>query len=339
MTTGLGTGWSETFMGGSREAERGLFAAAFPQVEAIQAFVARKQGVVVRRGFHNRGDVFRVEFEVAADLPEGLRVGFLQPGAKYRGFGRFSRSQSFHGKDGELDQRGFAFRLETPDGRQDFLFSNTPTSFAPDPLMFLRVARIFTENPRPLVPLKLMRAIGIREGVRVLLNLLRAPDRSIAFTSQPYWTRTPFEIGAAAGRLTVRPLSEMRRVADKKNPDFLTADLRRDLRERSRSFELRALLYLDPERTPIEDSSHAWPEARSVVLGRVTLPQQDLDGAEAKALADGVEQAESFNPWNTPCLRPLGRTNRARLEAYNVSAANRGAALGSLPKADAAVTP
>jgi catalase len=113
MTTGAGTGWTEAFMGGSREAERALFADAFPSVEAIQEFVATKQGAPIRRAFHNRGAAFTVEFEVSPDLPGELRVGFLSPGATYRGFGRFSRSQSFHGRDNELDQRGFAFRLDT----------------------------------------------------------------------------------------------------------------------------------------------------------------------------------------------------------------------------------
>jgi hypothetical protein len=325
-TTGPGTGWREVFMGGSREAESALFAAAFPRIGAIQAFVSNKQHAAVRRAFHNRGVVFTVEFEVASDLPAHLRVGFLTPGATYRGFGRFSRSQSFHGNDAELDQRGFAFRLETPGRSQDFLFSNTPSSFARDPLMFLRVATVFTENPRPIVPLKLFRAIGVRDGIRVLNNLLRAPDRSVTFTSQPYWSRTPFQIGAAAARLMVRPTSAQRRVEDSKDPDILTADMVKDLRGQSRSFELCALLYATDRSTPIEDSSNTWSDAAvaPVVVGRVTLPQQDLETFEARELADRVERSEAFNPWNTPCLRPLGRTNRARLEAYHVSAANRG---------------
>jgi hypothetical protein len=314
-------------MGGSREAELALFADAFPRVERIQAFVAGKQHADVRRAFHNRGAAVSVEFEVSPDLPEHLRVGFLSPGAVYRGFGRFSRSQSFHGRDGELDQRGFAFRLETQERPQDFLFSNTPTSFAPDPVMFLRVATIFTEHSRPMVPLKLFSEIGIGEGLRVLRNLLQAPDRKVAFTSQRYWSRTPFEIGPAAARFMVRPTSEARRVQPAEDPDFLTLDLQQDLRQRARSFELCAQLFVDEQQTPIEDSSHEWLEsvAPPVVLGRVVLPQQDLDRPEARELANRIESSEAFNPWNTPCLHPLGRTNRARREAYNRSAANRGA--------------
>jgi hypothetical protein len=297
--------------------------------------VADKQHADIRRAFHNKGAAFAVEFEVSPDLPANLTVGFLTPGATCQGFGRFSRSQSFHGTDQELDQRGFAFRLETPDGPQDFLFSNTPSSFAPDPVMFLRVATIFMKNAKPIAALKLFRAVGIPKGIRVLRNLLSAPDRSLAWTSQRFWSRTPFEFGPMASRLMVRPMSESRQVEDKKNPDALSADLAADLRQRSRSFELCALLFVDDKATPIEDSSSTWPaaEAAPVVIGRVTLPQQDLDGVEALELAARVESAEAFNPWNTPCLRPLGRTNRARLEAYHRSAAKRGApvAVGGQP--------
>lgn len=314
-------------MGGTPEAERALFAESLPSVETIQDFVAQKQHADVRRAFHNRGVPVSVTFEVSPELPAALQVGFLVPGATYHGFGRFSRSQSFHGTDGELDQRGFAFRLETPGRSQDLLFSNTPTSFARDPVMFLRVATIFTKHSRAVVPFKLFRAIGIRDGIAVLRNLLQAPDRKVAFTGQRFWSRTPFEIGDAACRFMVRPLSEARRVSDAEGPEFLALDLRRDLREHARSFELCAQMFVDETVTPIEDASHEWREADAppIVVGTVTLPQQDLDGADGRVLADRIERSEAFNPWNTPCLRPLGRSNRARRGAYDRSARKRGA--------------
>jgi hypothetical protein len=328
-----GTGWQETYMGGSEEAEKALFRRTLPGIETIQETVARRQNAADRRAFHNKGTAIEVALEIADDLPEHLRVGILRPGAVYRGFGRFSRSQSFRGRDGELDQRGFAFRVETPDGPQDFLFSNTPISFAPDPVMFLRVARIAARSHRLLVPPRLILALGLREGIRVLRNILSAPDRSIAFTAQQYWTRTPFQLGSAAGRLFVRPATPGRRVASTDEADYLTVDLAQELRAGSRSFGLYTQLFVDEARTPIEDASHPWLEsdAPPVRLGTVVIPQQDLGGAEAKALAERVEASVSFNPWNTPGLRPLGRSNRARLEAYNRSAAGRGAPVRPRP--------
>lgn len=321
----VATGWSEIHMGGSPEAERALFDGVMPRVEGIQDTVAAKQGRDLRRAFHNKGTVVSIRFDVASTLPEVLRVGFLQPSAGYSGFGRFSRSQSFHHADGVRDQRGFAFRIEAPGGAQDILLSNTPASFARDPVQFLTVASLFAESPLPIAALRVLPAVGLREGIRILLDLLRAPDRSVAFTAQRYWSRTPFQIGNAAARLFVRPTSAVRRVAIKGDPDFLTTDLVADLRARPRSLELCAQLFVDEARTPVEDSSRVWDEAVAppVVLGTVTMAQQELDSPEARLLARRVESIEAFSPIVTNVLRPLGRMNRARLVAYARSADHR----------------
>ena len=249
-----GTGWTETYMGGSLEAERALFAQILPQVDRIQDLVARKQQADPRRAFHNKGVAVALRIEVSNDVPEAMQVGFLRPGATYEGFGRFSRSQSFRGSDGELDQRGFACRLVTDAGLQDLLFSNKPASFATDPVQFMKVTTIFAESSKVIAPLRVILALGIREGIRVVANLVRAPDRKTTFTSQRYWSRTAFQFGDVAARLFVRPTSGPVRVEGSDGPDFLSSDLKADLRERSRSFDLCAQLFVDERRTPIEDS-------------------------------------------------------------------------------------
>ena len=321
-----GTGWTETYMGGSLEAERELLKGLMPRVTRIQDLVAARQRAPIRRAFHNKGTVVRIHFDVAASLPEGLRIGLLEPGASYPGFGRFSRSQSVRQRDGDPDQRGFAFRIETLAGPQDILCSNTPASFARDPVQFLTVALLFAESPLPVAALRVLPTVGLREGIRILLDLLRAPDRTVAFTAQRYWSRTPFQIGAAAARLFVRPTVAGRRVPKGKDPDFLTTELAADLRERARTFELCAQPFVDELRTPIEDSSKVWEEAVSppIVLGTVTVLRQDIHSPDARELARRVETGEAFNPAVTQHLRPLGRMNRARTIAYARSAEHRG---------------
>lgn len=152
MQNQLGTGGSERYLGGSLEAEEALLANTMPLVKEIQQVVAQKQDSKMRRGFHNKGETLKVELKIAQDLPQNLQTDFLKPGKSYSGLGRFSRSQSKFGKDQDLDQRGFAFRVNTPLGPQDFLFSNTPVSFAEDPITFLRGA---SSSPRIHVPLSL----------------------------------------------------------------------------------------------------------------------------------------------------------------------------------------
>lgn len=325
-----GTGWSETYMGGSAEAERALINEVLPLVERIQDAVAAKQRSYVRRAFHNKGTVVRILFEVAPALPEALRVGFLRPGASYSGFGRFSRSQSFHHRDGDRDQRGFAFRIETDDGAQDILLSNTPASFARDPVQFMKVAALFAEHPLPIAAILILPTVGLREGLRILGDLRKPPDRDIAFTSLRYWSRTPFQVGDAAARLSVRPTAEIRRVDTDDDPDYLTTDMIADLRAHSRSFDLCAQLFVDEARTPIEDSSRVWDEgvAPPGVIGTVTIPAQELDSPEARELATRVETLEAFSPVVTPALRPLGRMNRARALAYARSADHRRQSVG-----------
>jgi hypothetical protein len=320
-----GTGWSEIYMGGDADAERALFDQVLPRVERIQDVVAAKQGSEVRRAFHNKGTVVRIRFDVAPALPAILQVGFLEPGASYPGFGRFSRSQSFHRRDGDRDQRGFAFRVETTEGAQDILLSNTPASFARDPVQFLKVTTLFAESSLPIAAIRVLPVVGVREGIRILRDLLQAPDRTVVFTAQRYWSRTAFQFGEVAARLFVRPRSEVRRMANKGDPDFLTTDLILDLRQRSRSFDLCAQLFVDEARTPIEDSSQVWDEriAPPITIGTVTIPRQDLDSPDARELSTRVEALEAFSPIVTTGIRPLGRMNRARILAYARSADHR----------------
>jgi hypothetical protein len=338
MAGTLGTGWQERFMGGSPEAEAALLREVLADIERIQDIVAGRQAAAVHRAFHNKGQALEIEFTVSPDVPPELQLAYLRPGTTYRGFARFSRSQSFHAKDGDLDQRGFAFRIETPAGPQDVLLSNTPVSFARDPIQFLTVARMFVESRKPIAAVRVILAIGLSEGIRVLRNLLGAPDRTVAFTSQPYWSRTPFAFGSSAARLVARPLGPARRVEDRSGDDYLSTDLAAELAAGPRSFELQAIPFLDDARTPIENASHEWPEslATPIPLGRVTLLQQNLASPAAVELEERVERQEAFNPWNTPGLLPLGRTNRSRRVAYGRSARHRGAGMSPLNPAPAA---
>jgi hypothetical protein len=211
------------------------------------------------------------------------------------------------------------------------LLSNTPASFARDPVQFLTVTTLFAEHRRPMAAIRVVPAVGLREGIRILRDLAGAPDRSVAFTAQRYWSRTAFQVGDAAVRLFARPTTDVRRVEIKDDPDFLTTDLTEELRQRSRSFELCAHLFVDEERTPIENSSKIWDErvAPPVVIGTITIPRQDLDSPEARELAARVETLEALSPIVTSSLLPIGRMNRARIEAYARSADHRRESPGS----------
>jgi Catalase len=325
----IGAGWSEVFIGGSAQAEAARFATVAAEVRAIQDVVARTQAAPPRRAFHNKGDIVRVQFTVARDLPEPLQVGFLQPGAAYDGFGRFSRSQSLQAADGDFDERGFAFRLEIGaelSTIQDFLLSNTPRSFAHDPIQFLRAGLAFAQGSGALgVVVRLVGAVGLIQAARILLQLKReAPDLRCAFTAQSYWSRTPFRCGEAAVKFVLKPaLGGVRATGD--SPDFLSDQLRDDLARAAQQFTLFIQPFVDASRTPIEDAAVEWLERDSalIAIGTLTLPQQDLRGEAALRFAAATEPAVAFNPWHTVDLQPLGSMNRARRIAYVASAGHR----------------
>ena len=58
----------------------------------------------------------------------------------------------------------------------------------------------------------------------------------------------------------------------------------------------------------------------------LTVARQDPESARGREIDDVVD-ALSFNPWHALAAhRPLGKTQRARVAAYRVSTAQRGAA-------------
>ena len=324
-----GTGWEEVFMGGSQEAEKKLFAEVLPKITAIQQTVAARQNAKVRRAFHNKGDPVRIALKIADDLPVSLRAGFLKPGAAYDGFGRFSRSQSYSREDKSLDERGFAFRVKTEDGPQDVVLSNTPVSFASDPVTFVKAGEIFANSNVLTAPFKLAQEFGPWVGFGIAKNLLfKTPDRKISFTSQRYWSRVPFQLGPGpvAVKIILVPVPDVEVRASGNGPAFLMEHLTEELRQGEKMYKVCVQLFVDENKTPIEDAAKEWKEQDSplIPIGQLVILQQDLDGEDAKVLAGRVENTEGFNPWNTTHLRPLGSMNRARKEAYDLSAITRG---------------
>lgn len=329
-----GTGWKEQFLGGSFQEETRLFAEVMGNIDSIQTCVSRRQGASVRRAFHNKGRTLKVQFTVAEDIPEHLQTSTLSPGSEYEGYARFSRSQSLRSVDKQLDQRGFAFRLLTHGGmRQDFLFSNTPVCFAPDPVVFLKAGYVFASSPRPAVPFKLVRLFGFKAAMRILRSVLvMTPDRDISFTSHRYWSRTPFKINDSAVKFLLKPNDTGVRRAKHGGADFLDQQLNDELAEHPVSFTLSVQHFVDDEKTPMERADVDWLESDSspVAIGTLTLPKQELGSGADRLLQESIEHEEAFNPWVTEDILPLGSMNRSRREAYETSAKNRGGQPGKL---------
>jgi hypothetical protein len=176
---------------------------------------------------------------------------------------------------------------------------------------------------------RLIKRSGVREAVRMLRVVLTTSTKNMtSVASASFWSRTPFAFAGAAARLVLRPRNAAAASAGS-GPDYLGAELTRRLANGDVVFELAAQLYVDPERTPIEDSSIDWSEnvTPPIPLGTLTLPRQDLTSADAKQGAATIEKI-AFTPWNVVGdIRPLGSMNRARRPVYLASARGRGGAL------------
>jgi len=139
-TRPAGTGWTETYQGGSPEAERTLFAeyaAIIMEAQALSQRKASAHGVPhpPARTLHVKATLALEDAELRFrdDLPEELRHGFAQPGAAYRTTVRFSNAANTGEPDFKPDLRGAALRVHVDETTvHDLLMTNFAVSHARD---------------------------------------------------------------------------------------------------------------------------------------------------------------------------------------------------------------
>ena len=330
-----GQGWTESYLGGSVEAEERMFREFERTIVELQRSMARRGDGTIRRGFHAKGifSVPRAVFRCAAQLPAALQVGVFQPSSDYPAVVRFSSSLSDVQPDGNRQGHGIGFRITAPEGIQDLLLSDSPTTHARDAEQFMALADALTSKSRLATILRLARRVGTGEAIRMLRTVVRTATANMtSMATASYWSRTPFSLAGTAVRFVMRPHNATAARAGK-DPDYLHDEMRRRLAGGDVVFDLAAQLFVDEQRTPIEDGSVEWLESVSppVPLGRLTLPRQDLTSEASRAQAVEVDQL-ALTPWNVVGdIRPLGSLNRARKAVYLASAQARGATLSAAP--------
>lgn len=310
----------------------------------------RGSSAALKRGFHAKGIGVRGKFEVRSDIPGHLKAGLFQPGATYEALVRFSNARGEVLGDLSKDQRGIAIRVKTNPGEplfptdhanvQDFLMTNTPISFARDPVQFIEVGEILLGGLGGVVP-RLVKKYGIREARRIL-GVFLAPVISFKpLQMNTYWSRTSFQFGAYPIRFLVRPSAGMKELSSseqisgvlrsilqggEQKDHYLREKLREALKEADVCFEFCIQLFVDERRTPVEHAYIEWKEsdAPPIPIATLSLPRQALDAQ----LQEEMEHM-AFNPWNTAQFTPLGLINLARKNVYDASAAHRGATVSA----------
>ena len=316
------------------------------QVKARERVQKRNPSATLKRGFHAKGTGVQAKFQVRSELPSHLQIGLFQPGATYDSLVRFSNARGEVLGDLSKDQRGVAIRLKTNPGEslspgddsniQDFLMTNTPISFARNPVQFIEVGEILLDGIGGVVP-RLVKKYGFKEARRIL-GVFLAPVISFKpLQMNTYWSRTSYKFGEYAIRYLIQPsvgsetwstarqLTEVLRSVPQ-GEHYLREKLRAALREGEVRFDFCIQLFVDEKRTPIEDAYIEWKESDSppVPIATLLLPKQAAD----LQLEHDMERM-AFNPWNTNELTPLGLINLARKNVYDASASYRGAPVKS----------
>jgi len=320
------------------------------QLKARERAQKWNPSAMLKRGFHAKGTGVRAKFQVRSDIPKHLQVGLFQAGATYDALVRFSNARGEVLGDLSKDQRGVAIRLKTNPGEslspgddsniQDFLMTNTPISFARNPVQFIEVGEILLGGIGGVVP-RLVTKYGFKEARRIL-GVFLAPVISFnPLQMNTYWSRTSYKFGDYAVRYLIQPslgsktwstarqLTEVLRSVTQGVPQrehYLREKLRAALREGEVRFDFCVQLFVDEKRTPIEDAYIEWKESDSppIPIATLILPEQAAD----LQLEQDMEQM-AFNPWNTNELTPLGLINLARKNVYDASAVHRGASVKS----------
>lgn len=320
------------------------------QVKARAMAQKRNPAATLKRGFHAKGTGVRGKFQVWSDIPKYLQVGLFQAGLTYEALVRFSNARGEVLGDLSKDQRGVAIRLKTIPGEslsptddtniQDFLMTNTPISFARNPVQFIEVGEILLGGIGKVFP-RLVKKYGLKEARRII-GVFLAPIISFKpYQMNQYWSRTSYKFGAYSVRYLIRPSAGMKTSSTgeqlavvvrsllqggEQKDYYLREKLREALREGDIRFDFCIQLFLDEKRTPIEDAYIEWKESDSppIPIATLAIPQQEID----PRLQQDVEHV-AFNLWNTVEFTPLGLINLARKKVYDASATNRGAAVKS----------
>ncbi|WP_204029802.1 peroxidase family protein [Sinosporangium siamense] len=297
----------------------------------------RAKAADVERAFHAKGilGVENATLRFRRDLPEDLQVGFARPGAAYPVTVRLSNASGVRQADFEPDLRGAALRVRVgPTEAHDLLMTNYPVSHARNAWEFVQFAKVMAGANTRLrkafaLFVRLPLVVGARQARRMRRNVRAGTRRRVgSLALERYWSRGAILWGDAGPvRYRLRPAPGVlgAPAPSRTDADYLRHELATRLVRTDVVFELCVQRYVDGARTAIENGAAVWRESDSppVVVATLTIPRQDLDTADARAVELLVDEM-AFDPWNTTEeFRPLGNLNRARRAAYEAGSAHR----------------
>lgn len=292
-----------------------------------------------RRDAHPKqhGTVY-ARFEIEPNLDKKLRRGLFQDGQcdDYDAIVRFSNQMNEPKPDYEKDVRGIAVKvcgvsgdMFWHDGRQgttqDFLAISHPVFTTKDVCDFDGLTSAILKGGNrgwwSFVHMIRYCVSWLPNRLYILRNLAAAFKRHSNPLQLEYFSTVPYLFGSdQAMKYRFVPTEEADRKAVGELPrkgqasNFMQQEMSSILSQRDFCFDFEVQLFLDKEKTPIEDAAKIWPEtvdskSTFTKVATLTIPKQNF---VSRASLDYGENL-TFSPWN--CLaahRPIGGVNRAR---------------------------
>ena len=297
--------------------------AATDTILNIDLNVQAQKGPDLRKDHPKSHGLVWGEFRIEDNIPESLKVGIFAQPKTYPIWMRFSNASEAEkrGKlksDLEPDVRALAIKLLQVEGEkvlddeketQDFLLINHPVFLVRDAQGFANLTKASigqadAEELRSLEPtFEVIKAIASKQVANPLLI--------------QYWSTTPYQLGSQSIKFSVKPHSSDTPGSTPNSETYLREAMVKYLSEDGvdATFDFLVQLYVNDEKTPLEDPMQEWQEEDSpfIKLATIKIPAQKFDFEERKRLDEGL----SFNPWHTlPEHAPLGSVNLARKKVY-----------------------
>ena len=297
--------------------------AATDAILDIDLNVQAKKGPDLRKDHTKSHGLVWGEFKVEADIPESLKVGIFSQPTTYPMWMRLSNAASVEKRgtlksDLDPDVRAMAIKLLQVEGpklmddeqeTQDFLLINHPVFFVRDAQGFanLMKASVGQANPEELSSLgptfKVLEAVTSKQVANPLLI--------------QYWSTTPYQLGSQSIKFSVKPHEQDTPRSIPTSGTYLREAVVRYLTDdrKDATFDFLVQIYVNDEKTPIEDPMQEWKEqdSPSIKLATLTIPAQKFDFTERYRFDEGL----SFMAWHTLQEHaPLGSVNLARRKVY-----------------------
>ena len=289
----------------------------------IDLTVQAKKGPDLRKDHTKSHGLVWGEFKIEADIPESLKVGIFSQPKTYPMWMRLSNAASVEKRgtlksDLDPDVRAMAIKLLQVEGpklmddeqeTQDFLLINHPVFFVRDAQGFanLMKASVGQANPEELSSLgptfKVLEAVTSKQVANPLLI--------------QYWSTTPYQLGSQSIKFSVKPREQDAPTSIPTSGTYLREAVVRYLTDdrKDATFDFLVQLYVNDEKTPIEEPMQEWKEQDSpfIKLASLTIPAQKFDFTERYRFDEGL----SFMAWHTLQEHaPLGSVNLARRKVY-----------------------